>query len=740
MRCKIKAATGLVDHRSAGLPPIWITDDILHSTFQRYVRFHNSFECRHFSHVPGPLEFRRRQAKRRMASATFYDAPTPPPTSWASTFDISSIIRSLRSPESQWTWQAPTASQWRQAESEEQADIKIDPHTLCDLKMQLSSIPDIAGLSALQWERCPIGRDAIAFSEASFQHVLRLAQDLRDRGSHNALALIVRFLESDVNDSAAMNIPVCFAWLEDNIPAHHVLAHAQFVKYMSSHVRQCDTTSADVGALLEFCQAALQAMSKSETQRVMASITSIRKAVAEWLCEHDDKETGSDAAAITAGLVNMLSSLPASSRSTATLVTHIAQLPLRYRTLYNEMAREHLLDWCRHDLNSTGSSRLSPLLQSIHSSCSTSSDSISWWLETMVNTTRSLIVHDRNSLEEQNMLQHWLAILKKPDLFPSSTFYQDLWAQISPVLASSDGHQAVMAYVSRPIPELHCERTKIVRDHHEIVGQSHTPKVAAALINECLDRGQVNRALRLFHSSPALTIGSCESLVFRLVDAGCTSDQLILSLLRRSNQRIQESSLTNKSKRHARLVENLAYHVSVSDKIDHRQAFRSVHKLYRYLRDRQIQPSQIMSRALVRAGVTRFLRDEVLVPRQRFIWITDVVSEIEGPCKSQHLDTIAGGWMHRVRETKNHAENIEGRRPCSSVRQPQAKLSFRRQYKPWKFKVKQKPNRSPQSAQDRDELYRLRGIASGYVVSEDKVLPVQTRSQHAAVDVGERSA
>lgn len=55
---------------------IWISEDVLHHTFQRFARFSTTTK-RHGNFVPGPLEARRRLGKRRMAYAS-KSTPTSP--------------------------------------------------------------------------------------------------------------------------------------------------------------------------------------------------------------------------------------------------------------------------------------------------------------------------------------------------------------------------------------------------------------------------------------------------------------------------------------------------------------------------------------------------------------------------------------------------------------------------------------------------------------------------------------
>ena len=78
---------------------IWIGDDILNHTLHRFILL--SAHRRHGSHVPGPLEARRRAAKRRLMNV----APVGAPNATDSGF-----LAGLRRREpSDFQWQAPNS-------------------------------------------------------------------------------------------------------------------------------------------------------------------------------------------------------------------------------------------------------------------------------------------------------------------------------------------------------------------------------------------------------------------------------------------------------------------------------------------------------------------------------------------------------------------------------------------------------------------------------------------------------
>jgi hypothetical protein len=84
---------------------IWISDDLLASTFRQFFRSSCRQQKRHGSHVPGPLEARRRAAKRRM-SLSVNDYPQD---SFPSSFNLGALFGFGRSSsQPSWRYEPPS--------------------------------------------------------------------------------------------------------------------------------------------------------------------------------------------------------------------------------------------------------------------------------------------------------------------------------------------------------------------------------------------------------------------------------------------------------------------------------------------------------------------------------------------------------------------------------------------------------------------------------------------------------
>ncbi|KAF2723472.1 hypothetical protein K431DRAFT_310907 [Polychaeton citri CBS 116435] len=117
MRCRPSLCQHLAAqlNSAASSSPLWISDDALAEAFSRYVRVSNACsqikQRRFTSNVPGPLEARRRLARRRMGMQSVSAAPS------AGGFDLGALfglslggVGPMPDPELNWKWEAPSLS------------------------------------------------------------------------------------------------------------------------------------------------------------------------------------------------------------------------------------------------------------------------------------------------------------------------------------------------------------------------------------------------------------------------------------------------------------------------------------------------------------------------------------------------------------------------------------------------------------------------------------------------------
>ncbi|KIW02781.1 uncharacterized protein PV09_05843 [Verruconis gallopava] len=79
-----------------------------------------------------------------------------------------------------------------------------------------------------------------------------------------------------------------------------------------------------------------------------------------------------------------------------------------------------------------------------------------------------------------------------------------------------------------------------------------------------------------------------------------------------------------------------------------RTRFRNVYLCYKYLKVREAPIHSLMSRALVRAGITNYLVAGVNVNETQVKWILSVVEKVEGDALAQELDSLIFRWLMEV--------------------------------------------------------------------------------------------
>ena len=79
-----------------------------------------------------------------------------------------------------------------------------------------------------------------------------------------------------------------------------------------------------------------------------------------------------------------------------------------------------------------------------------------------------------------------------------------------------------------------------------------------------------------------------------------------------------------------------------------RVALRNVHACYLYLTDRDAPIDPMLSRALVRAGITNYLQMGINVAQTQVKWVLSVVEKVEGAEVARELDELVARWSEKV--------------------------------------------------------------------------------------------
>lgn len=172
---------------------IWISDDLLSEAFDRYVRVSHASR-RYGSNVPGPLEHRRRLAKRKMGcAAVTAGAPMPPGG------DFGAIFGAGRYEGTGWKWEAP--------------GLKLGeppPRAMEEMK-----VPEWNSPVELRPEPKMFSKPAPA-SEDAFRELLEERADLETLDTGDLLPVLT-FLRGWANESSEQtNRRQFFSWLAED--------------------------------------------------------------------------------------------------------------------------------------------------------------------------------------------------------------------------------------------------------------------------------------------------------------------------------------------------------------------------------------------------------------------------------------------------------------------------------------------------------------------------------------------
>jgi hypothetical protein len=142
---------------------VWVPDDFLSLAVHRFFRFPCPHQKRHGSHVPGPLEARRRAAKRRMTVSTGFC----PDDAFAAPFGLGALFGFRANPQPSWRYEPPSLPQ---------NTTPLDPRTL-----PVCPFADFANLSSLFPNKPALGRCSFARSRRAVCPALPQPSQCRGR-------------------------------------------------------------------------------------------------------------------------------------------------------------------------------------------------------------------------------------------------------------------------------------------------------------------------------------------------------------------------------------------------------------------------------------------------------------------------------------------------------------------------------------------------------------------------------
>lgn len=167
---------------------------------------------------------------------------------------------------------------------------------------------------------------------------------------------------------------------------------------------------------------------------------------------------------------------------------------------------------------------------------------------------------------------------------------------------------------------------------------------ATKLVNSFLASGEVDYARQIFNLVPSISLSECFDLPLQLIEKNKLTSNDLFAILNRltasdtidpDKRDVHTLALTQE---HVDLVHLVAYTFAKCQRITPREAFRRVWQCYRFLRDRQAPLDPLMSRALVKAGISRYFAHGIRPSASQTSYILNIVTDLEGIEMARRLD------------------------------------------------------------------------------------------------------
>lgn len=178
--------------------------------------------------------------------------------------------------------------------------------------------------------------------------------------------------------------------------------------------------------------------------------------------------------------------------------------------------------------------------------------------------------------------------------------------------------------------------------------------LAGKLVHHFMAAGEYDFAFYAFRKTPTLPLLPFLELPLKLIEQGTTHGAYIFELLNRFNA---SDRLPPSERRHQRLaikdehidlVHKCAYAFATSEHLRPRTAFRRVWECYRFLRLRQAPIKPLLSRAMVKAGISRPLKESERLSQTQVKYVINVVNKVEGPNVAKELDRLTWEFWGRT--------------------------------------------------------------------------------------------
>ncbi|KAK5685813.1 hypothetical protein LTS10_001926 [Elasticomyces elasticus] len=649
----------------------WITDDILAEAFHRFARVSHTYNpARHASSTPGPLEARRRHARRRMGLAAAAASNGPPMIDIGAMFGMGAKMPAQ--PEKSWRWEAPSHVPGFGAPPPAMP-------TPPSFGFARTKRKDVIG------EGKEDARKVVRESERAFKEVLGRHESGREV-DETIMQGMVTFLQSSKDEPKANNLHTLTKWLRSRTISagalqtlcQHLLTKARLrtLEMEKLHATLAliltNLSSQDEGIEKSLSEI-LEALGEEDRHTTILRLAQIIRTSHTFNQARTAEEGHASPTAIIRTLFRILSACPPLQQhenhamhptwsqiyrrlgtllEPAALASHLCGLPRK------EMSEVLLRFWVRKYL--------------VKASLTTASDSTSTIDHGVFKRLNSLpsapAITDPTGVVLENLISSYSTALQK------SAADADTDPLVALLVVLAQGKVKYTRFLSDVLRLLAAGQTRkevwhtfnTLRLHRSFGIPSSVAKELVLYLSASGAREDLLLAYRVFITCPSLSLLGVPDLPMQLIEAGVGSPDRVFRLL---NRRTSLEVTCPTDSRHTRtpplhpaqidLAHLVAYHWAKHPGSDARVAFRRVWETYRWLRDRGALLSPLISRALVRAGVLRQMGEGKNVSLSQLRYVLGIVAKVEGDGVAVDLDGMVWGLNKRLRAPEAVARTRE---------------------------------------------------------------------------------
>lgn len=699
---------------------LWITDDILTAAWRRFthaysntanLKQHTDGGRRHGSNVPGPLEARRRLAKRRMGLSAHSHPPNGGGGDFGALFGFGTRGAVARDVESGWRWEAPKLQQERIA-GEERPDNAWGYGWLYGASKReqeeawekFLAVPgNEADVDAALPEYCNIEKhDPVLASREAFDKLLADLDGVKQRQLEAIdVAHVIAFLQSTEDEVDAKNMSRLVAWfggrglvmsaIFDSVMELikrkinlRTLSTDESAEIAQTLVFALQPTAPDHARLNDLMQALQQQGMLAEvcasTTRLLVERSTTNEKLAPtaemWLrCIRSlDMDGGPATSVAWQGVYEQLSQ---KYPRPALLCEHLSTLE------DDELATVLLRYWVpRMSDHPLGSGF------DVIGDCHTKPGAVDAAYRLKVGRALRLYYSRRPSMSKTRLSGHWRPCLPRSRLDDRSS------RPLIDLLCMLDFHRYPFTHLASEIFTIlccsssHATNKKIFSvyiDLRRILDFDTPDAVGVQLVDHFLSTGALGFALYVFRGVSDLPLSRFHALATAIAaDTSSVHSSKIWDVLNRntSHDRIPRPALGAAKQplvlrpSHIDLVHQVAFAFAQQENLRPRVALRRVWECYRFLNDRAAPVGSLISRAFVAAGVTRPMKMGMRVPTQQLRYILSIVDTIEGREVAEQLDRmvleistkeVLPGLLKKTRMAMEEREKDEGSERWRSV-------------------------------------------------------------------------